>query len=205
MKSYRTLYVTLINKKHLISITTTTVTSASVVDNVQTMDSPAVAVNKGFNGVPDLSYDEPTKDNSTVSPVTLENVSISTNTTDIPVSATPMRIQSELVGHDTAMTTNEEEVSEALLALCKLPDIDFDNDDVDDNANLMPIRAPSSSVDVNPVQIKLGIDDINQAIEDMPEENWIKPPCPVQSSDSNEQSDNNKSTPHVSTEKRIAP
>ena len=187
------------------AITRTIVTSASAVDTVQTTDSPAVAANNGLKGIPDLSYDEPAKKNSIRSPVTPENVPSTTNTANVPVNSTPVGTQSEPVGHDTAMTTHEEEAAEALLALHKLPDMDFDSVDVNDNVNLMPIGAPSSSVDINPVQIKLGIDNINQAIEDLPEENQIKPPSQVQSSDSNEGPDINKSTPHASAEKKHSP
>ena len=46
----------------------------------------------------------------------------------------------------------------------KLPDMDDKGNGSDDNANLMPIDGPSSSIDVNPVVVKLGADDINQAI-----------------------------------------
>ena len=65
------------------------------------------------------------------------------------------------VGHDTATTTDEEEAAEALLALCNLPDIDDKENGSDDNANLMPIGRLSMSIDVNPVEVKLGADDVN--------------------------------------------
>ena len=58
-------------------------------------------------------------------------------------------------------TTDEEEAAEALLALCNLPDIDDKENGSDDNANLMPIGGPSMSIDVNPVEVKLGADDVN--------------------------------------------
>ena len=65
------------------------------------------------------------------------------------------------VGHDTTTTTDEEEAAEALLALCNLPDMGDDEDAPDDNATLMPVGGPSISIDVNPVQVKLGADDLN--------------------------------------------
>ena len=67
------------------------------------------------------------------------------------------------VGHDTATTRDEEEAAEALLALSNLPDMDNKGNGSDDNANLMP----STSIDVNAVEVKLGADDINQAIEQL--------------------------------------
>ena len=76
------------------------------------------------------------------------------------------------VGHDTA-TTDEEEVAEALLALSNLPDIDDEGNGSNDNANLIPIDGPSSSIDVNPVRVKLGADDINHAIEQLAIENRL--------------------------------
>ena len=78
------------------------------------------------------------------------------------------------VGHDTATTTDEEEAAEALLSLCNLPDVDEEEHSSDDNANLMPIGGPSMSIDVNPVEVKLGADDINQVIEQLPRESRLE-------------------------------
>ena len=79
------------------------------------------------------------------------------------------------VGHDTAMT-DEEEAVEALLSLSNLPDMNDDGADSDDNANLMPIGGPSGSIDVNPVKVKLSEDDVNQAIEQLPMESRLVAP-----------------------------
>ena len=84
------------------------------------------------------------------------------NATEIATSAP--------VGHDTA-TTDEEEAVEALLSLSNLPDLDHSNQLSDDNAILMPIGRPSTSIDVNPMKVKLGMDDVNQAIEQLAPEN----------------------------------
>ena len=75
------------------------------------------------------------------------------------------------VGHDTA-TTMDEEAAEALLALSNLPDMDDEGNGSNDNANLMPIDGPSTSTHVNPV-VKLGADDVNQAIEQLPMESRL--------------------------------
>ena len=77
------------------------------------------------------------------------------------------------MGHDTA-TTDKEEAVEALLALSNLPDMDDEGNGSDDNVNLMPIDGPSSSIDVNPVKVKLGADDINQAIEQLTMESRLE-------------------------------
>ena len=141
------------------NVITTTSTSDSVVDTVHIADTPVVKPTKGFSGIPDSPYDKPNKPRIIASVVTPENVSQqdTTNTPDIPASSTQVETQSDLIGHDTAMTTDEEEAAEALLALGKLPDLDFDNNELsDDNANLIPIGALNSTVDINPVQIKLG-------------------------------------------------
>ena len=61
-------------------------------------------------------------------PDTNDNV-LDTNDTITPIP----------VGHDTATTADEEEATEALLALCNLPDMDDEENGSDDNANLMPI------------------------------------------------------------------
>ena len=62
---------------------------------------------------------------------------------------------------------------------------------------MMPIRGPSSSIDVNPVQVKLSIDDVNQAIEQLPDENRYKPPSPVMPPGSSEHSDDNNKTTEI--------
>ena len=53
----------------------------------------------------------------------------------------------------------------------------------------------NTSIDVNPVQVKLGIDDVNQTIEQLADENRYKPPSPAVPSDLSEHSEvNNKPT-----------
>ena len=71
------------------------------------------------------------------------------------------------MGYDTATTTDEEEAVEALLALSNQPDMNDKHNDTDDNATLIPIDRPCKSIDVNPVEVKLGTDDISQAIEQL--------------------------------------
>ena len=100
----------------------------------------------------------------TIALVTPENTELmpdTTNDTNETITPTP-------VGHDTATTTDE-----ALLALSNLPDMDDEGNGSDDNANLMPIDGPSTSIDVNPVEVKLGVDDVNQAIEQLPMESRL--------------------------------
>ena len=82
------------------------------------------------------------------------------------------------VGHDTATTTDEEEAAEALLALGSVPD----NDDFvqeEDNAMLMPIGKASTTMDINPVPLRLSVNDVNIAIQNMPDENKLKPTARV--------------------------
>ena len=102
----------------------------------------------------------------TIALVTPENAEVLPET----VLDTNDTITPALVGHDTATTTDEEEAAEALLALCNLPDMDDEEDGSDDNANLMPIGGPSMSININPVEVKLGADDVNQAIQQLPQE-----------------------------------
>ena len=98
----------------------------------------------------------------TFAPVTPENMeSTQDNTNDTNETNTPAP-----VGHDTA-TTDEEEADEALMALSNLPDMDDKGNGSDDNAKLMPIDGPSRSINVNPVKVKLGTDDISQAIKQL--------------------------------------
>ena len=106
----------------------------------------------------------------TIALVTPENTELMHDTvhdTNDTITPTP-------VGHDTATTTDEEEAAEALLALSDLPDVDDEEHDSDDNANLMPIGGPSMSIDVNPVEVKLGADDNNHAIEQLPRESRLE-------------------------------
>ena len=121
-----------------------------------------------FKGVTDTSPANPSTpvtpkntelQTETIAPVTPENTeSTQDNANDTNETITPTP-----VGHDTA-TTDEEEAVEALLALSNLPDMDDEGNGSNDNTNLMPIDGPSSSIDVNPVKVKLGTDYINQAI-----------------------------------------
>ena len=82
------------------------------------------------------------------------------------------------VGHDTVTTTDEEEAAEALLALGNVS-----NDDEivqeEDNATLMPIGKASTTVDINPVPLRLSVNDVNIAIQNMPDENKLKPTARV--------------------------
>ena len=123
------------------------------------------------NKLPDLvvnqetseTFNVATKDQAiSVSPGSMELAPDNTNDTNIP---TPM-------GYDTA-TTDEEEAVEALLVLSNLPDMNDECNDSDDNATLMPIDGPCRSIDVNPVEVKLGTDDISQAIEQLPSESRL--------------------------------
>ena len=98
----------------------------------------------------------------TIAPVTPGNtVSIQDNENDINEAITPT-----LVGHDTAMT-DEEEAVKALLALSNQPDMDDKGDGLDGNTKLMPIGVPSGSINVNPVKVKLSADDVNQVIKQL--------------------------------------
>ena len=104
------------------------------------------------------------------------------NTNDTNESNTPAPL-----GHDTA-TTDEEEAVEALLALSNLPDMDDEGNGSDDNANLMPIDGPSRSIDVNPVKVKLSMDDISQAIEQLPMESRLEVATQMTQADARENS-----------------
>ena len=119
----------------------------------------------------------------TIAPVTPENTeSTQDNTNDTNETNTPAP-----VGHDTA-TTDKEEAVEALLALSNLPDMDDEGNGSDDNANLMPIDGPSRSIDVNPVKVKLGTDDISQAIEQLPMESRLEVATQMTQADARENS-----------------
>ena len=78
------------------------------------------------------------------------------------------------VGHDTATTTDEEEAAEALLTLGNAP-INDDFVQEEDNATLMPIGKANTTVDINPVPVRLSANDVNIAIQNIPDENKLKP------------------------------
>ena len=122
------------------------------------------AENGEFNGITKTTFLD------TVTPVTPENAGMLPETVlDTNDTVTPVP-----VGHDTTTTTDEEEAAKALLALCNLPDMGDDEDAPDDNATLMPVGGLSMSIDVNPVQVKLGADDLNQVIEQLPHESQFE-------------------------------
>ena len=52
--------------------------------------------------------------------------------------------------------------------------MDDEGNGSNDNANLMPIDGPSRSINVNPVKVKLGMDDIRQMIEQLPMESRLE-------------------------------
>ena len=131
----------------------------------------------------------------TIAPVTPENtepIHDNANNTNETITPTP-------VGHDTA-TTDEEEAIEALLVLSNLPDMDDEGNGSDDNTNLMPIDGPSSSIDVNPVKVKLGADDINQAIEQLPIESRPEVSPQTTQADTRENSTETNSQPSAHQE-----
>ena len=74
----------------------------------------------------------------------------------------------EPIGHDTCTTTDEEDTIEALLALGELPDTSNTVDVQNDNEQLMPIGNFNNGIDINPVEIKLGTDDVAKAIAEIP-------------------------------------
>ena len=74
----------------------------------------------------------------------------------------------EPIGHDTCTTTDEEDAIEALLALSELPGASNTVDVQNDNEQLMPIGNFNTGIDINPVEIKLGTDDVAKAIAEIP-------------------------------------
>ena len=86
--------------------------------------------------------------------------------------------QLEPFGHDTCTTTDKEEAVEVLLSLRVLPDQSTEQNDLYENEELMPIGGPMTGVDVNLVEIKFGINDVDKAIEELPEKSRFKPDTP---------------------------
>ena len=157
-----------------------------------------------FKGITDTSPSNPSTpvtpekmelQTETIAPVTPENMeSTQDNANDTNETITPTP-----VGHDTA-TTDEEEAIEALLALSNLPDMDDEGNDSDDNANLMPIDGPSRNINVNPVKVKLGTDDINQAIEQLPMESRLEVAPQMTQADARENSTETDTQPIANQE-----
>ena len=84
----------------------------------------------------------------------------------------------EPIGHDTCTTTDEEDAIEALLALGELPDSSNTVDMQNDNEQLMPIGNFNTGMDINPVEIKLGTDDVAKAIAEIPADHRLTPSAP---------------------------
>ena len=84
----------------------------------------------------------------------------------------------EPTGHDTCTTTDEEDTIEALLALGELPDSSNTVDIQNDNEQLMPIGNFNTGMDINPVEIKLGTDDVTKAIAEIPADHRLMPSAP---------------------------
>ena len=81
----------------------------------------------------------------------------------------------EPIGYDTCTTTDEEDAIEALLALGELPDTSNTVDMQNDNEQLMPIGNFNTGIDINPVEIKLGTDDVAKAIAEIPADHRLVP------------------------------
>ena len=162
-----------------------------MIDDKQSTDKVNAELSDAFSGIPELDYNDLDKHRITVPVVTPENAILSDPTNNsLVLESIPTQVPTHApIGHDTATTTYEEEAAEALLALGKLPDVNLDNDDLrDDNVNLMPIGGTNTTVDVNPVPIKLGANDVEQVIVNLPVESHIKPVTPVPSTNSGDQS-----------------
>ena len=101
-------------------------------------------------------------------------------TLDVPSVPEKTTVQPsvEPIGHDTCTTTNEEDAIEALLALGGLPDTGNTVDLQNDNEQLMPIGHFNTGVDINPVETKLGTDDVAKAIAEIPVDHRFKPSAP---------------------------
>ena len=119
----------------------------------------------GVTSTPEINTDRHRK--NLVTPEKTNTSIVSSVSNSIPISLP--------VGHETATTTDEEEAAEALL---NVPN----NDDFvqeEDNATLMPIGIASTTVDINPVPVRLSANDVNIAIQNMPDENKLKPTATV--------------------------
>ena len=84
----------------------------------------------------------------------------------------------EPIGHDTCTTTDEEDAIEALLALGELPDSSNTVNMQNENEQLMPIGNFNTGMDINPVEIKLGTDDVAKAIAELPADHRLTPSAP---------------------------
>ena len=114
----------------------------------------------GVMSTPDINTDQHSK--SLVTPEKT-NIGIDKSVSNsVPISLP--------VGHDTATTTDEEEAAEALLTLGNVP-INDGFVQEEDNATLMPIGKASTTVDINPVPVRLSANDVNIAIQNIPDEN----------------------------------
>ena len=104
-------------------------------------------------------------------------ISSKTPTSDVPSEPEKVTVQPsvEPIGHDTYTTTDEEDAIEALLALGELPDTSNTVAMQNDNEQLMPIGNFNTGTDINPVEIKLGTDDVAKAIAKIPADHRFMP------------------------------
>ena len=85
----------------------------------------------------------------------------------------------EPTGHDTCTTTDEEDAVEALLALGNFPTTSNLLDTQDENEQLMPIGNFNIGTDANPVEIKLGKEDVAKAIAEIPVDSRLRLDAPT--------------------------
>ena len=185
----------------------TMTTNTPAIDSEQRSDALSGEQSDAFSGIPEIFTNDLNEHMTTVPVATPENAFQSDQISNLVVIETvQLPPQTEPIGHDTVTTTDEGEATEALLALGKLPDMDLTNNGLgDDNADLMPIGGTNKMVDVNTVPIKLSTNDVDEAIENLPAENLIKPSPPAASSDQVDSTEEMKGKTPDSPDKNTQP
>ena len=124
----------------------------------------------------------PAMEQTSNDPVVSSNIPVSNEISELEKTIVQPNV--EPTGHDTCTTTDEEDTIEALLALGEFPDSSNTLNMQDENEQLMPIGNFNTGMDINPVEIKLGTDDVAKAIAELPTDHKLTSPAPNTKADS---------------------
>ena len=165
-------------------------------DNKEQLNSPQT--------LPDLVLNRRSNSTSITSTLSAPPVDVSPKTKDVPVpepdSVPADDNQNQNITQDPQTTEDEEDAVDALLSLGSDLSQNISADDpLNENAVLMPIGAPATVQDVNPVEVKLDQVSVDKSIATIVEQEQLqeldRPTSQPTNTENNEQADSESTIP----------
>ena len=111
-----------------------------------------------------------------VMPLKTCNIDASSSSIVLEMPPASLMMTQEPILHDAIPITDEEEVAETLITIRNMPDMNYNTDNLgDDNAKFMAIGGTSNTTDVSPDSIKLSVNEVEDAIVNLPAESRMLP------------------------------